>query len=59
MHTVDRVPRIVAGAPIADAIVEMTSKGFGCVGVFSAEGWPLAGLIYDGDLRRHLRKAQG
>ena len=33
----------------------MTSKGFGCVGVFSADG-TLAGLITDGDLRRHLRR---
>ena len=33
----------------------MTSKGFGCVGVFRAEG-TLAGLITDGDLRRHFAR---
>src|SRR5271168_143929 len=58
MHTGEAIPRIVVGAPLAEAIVEMTSKGFGCVGVFSAEG-ALAGLITDGDLRRHLRKDLG
>jgi arabinose-5-phosphate isomerase len=39
---------------MAEAIMEMSSKGFGCVGVFEASG-ALAGIITDGDLRRHLR----
>ena len=39
---------------MAEAIVEMTTKGFGCVGVFD-EGGSLVGIITDGDLRRHLR----
>jgi arabinose-5-phosphate isomerase len=54
MHTGERVPRIRLGARMADAIMEMSSKGFGCVGVFDASG-ALAGIITDGDLRRHLR----
>jgi arabinose-5-phosphate isomerase len=54
MHTGERVPRIRVGAKMADAIVEMSSKGFGCVGVFDAAG-ALVGIITDGDLRRHLR----
>src|SRR5271168_2293651 len=54
MHTGDRVPRIDANARMAEAIVEMTSKGFGCVAVFE-EGGGLAGIITDGDLRRHLK----
>ncbi len=58
MHKGAAIPRITIGAPLAQAIVEMTSKGFGCVGVFSPEG-TLAGLITDGDLRRHLRKELG
>jgi len=58
MHKGDAVPRITVGAPLAQAIVEMTSKGFGCVGVFTAEG-TLAGLITDGDLRRSLRNNLG
>ena len=58
MHKGDSVPRIRVGARMAEAIVEMTSKGFGCVGVFEASG-ALAGLITDGDLRRHLRRNLG
>ncbi len=54
MHTGDRVPRIKVGAKMADAIVEMSSKGFGCVGVFDAGG-ALVGIITDGDLRRRLK----
>ena len=58
MHKGDAIPRITVGAPLAQAIVEMTSKGFGCVGVFEPDG-TLAGLITDGDLRRALRKSLG
>ena len=54
MHTGERVPRIRLGAPMAEAIMEISSKGFGCVGVFDGAG-KLAGIITDGDLRRHLR----
>ena len=54
MHKGERIPRIRVGKRMADAIVEMSSKGFGCVGVFEASG-ALAGIITDGDLRRHLR----
>ncbi|HEY1941717.1 MAG TPA: KpsF/GutQ family sugar-phosphate isomerase [Roseiarcus sp.] len=54
MHQGERVPRIRVGARMADAIVEMSSKGFGCVGVFD-ENAALVGIITDGDLRRHLR----
>ena len=54
MHTGDRVPRIDVNARMAEAIVEMTSKGFGCVAIFESGG-RLAGIITDGDLRRHLK----
>ena len=54
MHTGDRVPRIDSGARMAEAILEMTSKGFGCVAVFE-DGGRLAGILTDGDLRRHLK----
>ena len=36
-----------------DAIVEITSKRFGCVGITGTDG-SLVGIITDGDLRRHL-----
>jgi len=52
MHTGDRIPRIAAAARMAEAIVEMSSKGFGCVAAF--EGERLVGIVTDGDLRRHL-----
>jgi arabinose-5-phosphate isomerase len=54
MHTGNRVPRIDASGRMAEAIVEMTSKGFGCVAIFE-DGGRLAGIITDGDLRRHLK----
>jgi arabinose-5-phosphate isomerase len=54
MHQGERVPRIRVGARMAEAIVEMSSKGFGCVGVFD-RGGALVGIITDGDLRRHLK----
>jgi len=53
MHVGERVPRITVGALMADAIVEISSKGFGCVGVFDDSG-ALVGIITDGDLRRHV-----
>ena len=58
MHRGAAIPRIEVGRPLAQAIVEMTSKGFGCVGVFTPQG-KLAGLITDGDLRRHIRSQGG
>jgi arabinose-5-phosphate isomerase len=54
MHAGEAVPRIAVGARMADAVVEMSSKGFGCVGIVDA-GDLLAGIITDGDLRRHMR----
>ena len=54
MHPGDAVPLIARGAPMSEAIVEMSAKGFGCVAVIEATG-KLAGVITDGDLRRHMR----
>ncbi len=54
MHTGERIPRIGASARMADAIVEMTSKGFGCVAVIEDRD-RLVGILTDGDLRRHLK----
>jgi arabinose-5-phosphate isomerase len=47
------VPLVAFGTLMADAIVEMSSKGLGCVGITDAGR--LAGIITDGDLRRHMR----
>jgi arabinose-5-phosphate isomerase len=54
MHPGPSVPAIARGAPMSAAIVEMSAKGFGCVAVTGADG-RLAGVITDGDLRRHMR----
>ena len=53
MHAGDEVPSVALEATMAEAIVEMTGKRFGCVCVQDGEG-RLAGLITDGDLRRHM-----
>jgi arabinose-5-phosphate isomerase len=54
MHTGDAVPLKPLGTKMSDALVEMTSKGFGCVGITDARG-AIAGIVTDGDLRRHMR----
>ena len=54
MHPGDAVPLIARGSPMSAAIVEMSAKGFGCVAVTDTTG-KLAGVITDGDLRRHMR----
>jgi arabinose-5-phosphate isomerase len=41
---------------MAEAIVTMTEKSFGCLGVVDAKG-RLVGMITDGDLRRHMGRA--
>jgi arabinose-5-phosphate isomerase len=53
MHKGDRLPLTGAHIPMAEAIVVMTEKAFGCLGVVDADGM-LAGIITDGDLRRHM-----
>ena len=55
MHPGAAVPLIKQGSMMSDAIVEMSGKGFGCVAVIGNDG-KLAGVITDGDLRRHMRK---
>src|SRR5438128_3499867 len=52
MHTGDAVPLTPLGTKMSDAVVEMTSKGFGCVGITDAYGY-IVGIVTDGDLRRH------
>ena len=54
MHTGSAVPLTPLGTRMSDAILEMTAKGFGCVGVTDGRGM-LVGIITDGDLRRHMR----
>ena len=53
MHQGNSIPLIQVGASMQDALIEMTSKGFGCLGVLDKEK-QLLGVITDGDLRRHI-----
>ena len=54
MHSGDAVPLKPLGTRMSDALVEMSSKGFGCVGIVDAYG-TIVGIVTDGDLRRHMR----
>jgi arabinose-5-phosphate isomerase len=53
-HRGASMPLVATGTKMSDAIVEMSAKSFGCIGIAAADG-SLAGIITDGDLRRHMR----
>lgn len=53
MHGEDELPLIAADAAMPDALLVMSEKRFGAVGVVDGAG-QLTGLITDGDLRRHM-----
>lgn len=54
MRKGELVPTVKSDARLADAILEISSKGCGCTGVM--KGSRLIGIITDGDLRRHLKE---
>ena len=54
MHRGAAIPLVPQGTPMSQALVEMSAKGFGCVGIVRGET-ELLGIITDGDLRRHMR----
>lgn len=53
MHTGDAIPRVRTDAPLAQALLEMTDKGFGMTTVVDEQG-VLVGVYTDGDLRRSV-----
>ncbi len=53
MHGLSEVPLVEPSASMREALLVMTEKRFGCVGVLG-DGGVLAGIITDGDLRRHI-----
>jgi arabinose-5-phosphate isomerase len=55
MHTGEAVPLKPLGTKMSEAVLEMSAKGFGCVAIVDARGH-VAGIITDGDLRRHMRR---
>lgn len=54
MHKGAMLPIVAPEATVAMAVAEMGGKGFGCALVLD-EAQNLAGIVTDGDLRRHLR----
>jgi arabinose-5-phosphate isomerase len=53
MHSGDRMPLVRETMVMGDALLVMTEKSLGCLGVVDAKG-RLVGMITDGDLRRHM-----
>ena len=53
MHVADELPLCEPDTKMADAILVMTQRRFGCVGIKDESG-RLVGIVTDGDLRRHM-----
>lgn len=56
MHTGARLPLVDETAAMGTALIEISAKSFGVVGVVDANG-VLVGVVTDGDLRRHMSPA--
>ena len=53
MHTGERLPIVPVGTRMAQALTVQSEKSFGCVIVVNDDG-TLAGIVTDGDVRRHM-----
>ncbi len=53
MHKGERMPLARDTVPMSAALVIMTQKSLGCLGIVDAKG-KLIGIVTDGDLRRHM-----
>ncbi|MBV9777567.1 MAG: KpsF/GutQ family sugar-phosphate isomerase [Acetobacteraceae bacterium] len=53
MHKGEEMPLAPPDLPMHQALLRMTEKRFGCLGVAEAAG-RLVGIVTDGDLRRHM-----
>ena len=53
MHVAEAVPLVVFDTPMSEALLTISQKGFGVVGVTDADA-RLVGIVTDGDLRRHM-----
>lgn len=53
MHAGDELPLVQTDASMQDALIVMSSRGWGIIGVVNGQG-ELVGAITDGDLRRHM-----
>ena len=52
MHAGEHLPLVAPDALMSEALVVMSRKGFGCLGIIEDD--KLVGVITDGDLRRHM-----
>ncbi len=55
MHSGDKIPIVYEDMTMKEAIIEITSKGFGATAVLD-RNQNLIGIITDGDLRRYIEK---
>src|SRR3990167_7266668 len=53
MRPYEELPLVSRKTLMGDALVVMTEKGFGCIGILDNQK-KLIGIITDGDLRRHM-----
>jgi arabinose-5-phosphate isomerase len=53
MHAAPHIPLATPETPMHEALIAMTEKRFGCLGVIDAAG-RLTGIVTDGDLRRAM-----
>lgn len=54
MHGGDSMPLVAPETTMSETILEMTAKSLGCVGIL--KDGRLAGIVTDGDLRRHIER---
>ncbi|SEN09430.1 arabinose-5-phosphate isomerase [Loktanella fryxellensis] len=54
MHTGGELPLVDHDTPMGDVLLTISQRGFGVAGILSDDG-QLAGIITDGDLRRHMQ----
>jgi arabinose-5-phosphate isomerase len=55
MHKGDSIPLVAKGTPMQEAIVTLSRKHFGCVGVVEEDG-RLCGIVTEGDMARNLAR---
>ncbi|MDE0968408.1 MAG: KpsF/GutQ family sugar-phosphate isomerase [Octadecabacter sp.] len=53
MHKNDAIPLVGEKTPMSNALLTISQKGFGVVGVLNDNGY-LSGIVTDGDLRRNM-----
>jgi arabinose-5-phosphate isomerase len=55
MHIGERVPLVPKGTPMPEAVMVLSRKRFGCVGVVDEDG-RLCGIVTEGDMARNLAR---